>query len=316
MHDDFAIVDTIPVLERTTDFPEWNRYAAVNDEFIDVHMSADWAQAAGQPDVFGMGNLRVGYLHCALYDWLDGRGDIASFSCQFRQLNFRQDVLSTHATITDTTTVDGLQLVDLAVGVVNQRGEETTPGTAQVVIFDPEVGARMPDEPKRAAIPAPDTGVYLDAATLEWLGKPLAPLPSLPIDANDIRRWAQAEYYPASPPPTLFDAEAARKGPWGELVAPRDFNPFAWNPDHHPEAYPWMRGMGTEPGYRGLNGGQSNWYFAPMRVGDVVTADVTLIDAFEKEGKVGTMMFLVDETRLTNQRGELVRITHRVSIYS
>jgi acyl dehydratase len=77
-----------------------------------------------------------------------------------------------------------------------------------------------------------------------------------------------------------------------------------------------MRGMGTEPGYRGLNGGQSNWYFAPMRVGDVVTADVTLIDAFEKEGKVGTMMFLVDETRLTNQHGELVRITHRVSIYS
>ena len=67
---------------------------------------------------------------------------------------------------------------------------------------------------------------------------------------------------------------------------------------------------------RGLNGGQSNWYFAPMRVGDVVTADVTLIDTFEKEGKVGTMMFLVDETRLTNQRGELVRITHRVSIYS
>ena len=41
-----------------------------------------------------------------------------------------------------------------------------------------------------------------------------------------------------------------------------------------------------------------------------------LIDAFEKEGKVGTMMFLVDETRLTNQHGELVRITHRVSIYS
>ena len=316
MHHSFAIGDTLPVFERTTDFPEWNRYAAVNDEFIDVHMSADWAQAAGQPDVFGMGNLRVGYLHCALYDWLDGRGDIASFSCQFRQLNWRQDVLTTHATVTDVSTVDGQQVVDLAVGVVNQRGEETTPGTACVVLFDAATGARMPDEPERAVIPERDPGVYLDDATLAWLGKPLPPLPSLPIDANDIRRWAQAEYYPDAPPAAVFDAEAARSGPWGELVAPRDFNPFAWNPDHHPEAYPWMRGMGTEPGYRGLNGGQSNWYFAPMRVGDVVTADVTLIDTFEKEGKVGTMMFLVDETRLTNQRGELVRITHRVSIYS
>jgi hypothetical protein len=77
-----------------------------------------------------------------------------------------------------------------------------------------------------------------------------------------------------------------------------------------------MRGMGTEPGTRGLNGGLSNWYFAPMRVGDVVTSHVTLVDAFEKEGKMGTMMFLVDETRLHSQRGELVRITQRVSIYS
>jgi N-terminal half of MaoC dehydratase len=316
MLDTIAIGDTLPVFERTTDFPEWNRYAAVNDEFIDVHMSSDWAQAAGQRDVFGMGNLRVGYLHCALYDWLDGRGDIASFSCQFRQLNWRQDQLTTHATVTGAGEVDGLQVVDLAVGVVNQNGEETTPGTAQVVLFDAGDGPRMPAEPGRAAIPTRDPGVYLDDATIGWLGKPLAPLPSLPIDANDIRRWAQAEYYPDAPPPALFDVDAARDSPWGELVAPRDFNPFAWNPDHHPEAYPWMRGMGTEPGYRGLNGGQSNWYFAPMRVGDVVTADVTLIDAFEKEGKVGTMMFLVDETRLTNQRGELVRITHRVSIYS
>jgi hypothetical protein len=55
--------DHVPALERTTVFAHWNRYAAVNDEFIDVHMSTDAAQAAGQPDVFGMGNLRVAYVH-------------------------------------------------------------------------------------------------------------------------------------------------------------------------------------------------------------------------------------------------------------
>ena len=59
---------------RVTGFPEWNRYAAVNDEFIDVHMSADAARAAGQPAVFGMGNLRIAYAHNLLHDWLDGRG--------------------------------------------------------------------------------------------------------------------------------------------------------------------------------------------------------------------------------------------------
>jgi hypothetical protein len=52
-----------------------------------------------------------------------------------------------------------------------------------------------------------------------------------------------------------------------------------------------------------------------MRVGDVITTDVTLIDAYEKEGRLGTMLFLVDEARWSNQRGELVRIGHRTSIY-
>ena len=48
---------------------------------------------------------------------------------------------------------------------------------------------------------------------------------------------------------------------------------------------------------------------------DVITNNVTLIDAFEKEGRMGTMLFLVDESRWTNQRDELVRIGQRTSIY-
>ena len=68
--------DEIKPFVRTTDFPEWNRYAAVNDEFIDVHMSADAARAAGQPDVFGMGNLRIAYAHNAIYDRGAGRQEV------------------------------------------------------------------------------------------------------------------------------------------------------------------------------------------------------------------------------------------------
>jgi hypothetical protein len=71
--------DELPSVERTTKFAHWNRYAAVNDEFIDVHMERDAAVAAGQPDVFGMGNLRIAYVHNALHRWLAGAGDIAEF---------------------------------------------------------------------------------------------------------------------------------------------------------------------------------------------------------------------------------------------
>jgi len=305
----------LPVFERTTGFAHWNRYAAVNDEFIDVHMDREAARAAGQPDVFGMGNLRIAYLHCALAEWLGARGDIAEFSIQFRALNLLGDRLRTRARVAAKEIRDGLEQLDVELGVVNQKGEETAPGSARLVLF-PDGKARMPEPPPPAAIPSDRVpGVHLDPETISWLGRTLEPDVALPVGANDIRRWAAAVWYPELAPDPYWDEAAAVRGPWGGLVAPRDFNVFAWTRCTPPDTYPWMRGMGTEPGRRGLNGGQRNRYFAPIRPGDVITQHVTLIDAFEKRGKLGAMLFLIDESRWTNQRGELVRIGQRTSIY-
>lgn len=305
----------LPVYERTTGFGHWNRYAAVNDEFIDVHMDRAAAEAAGQPDVFGMGNLRIGYVHNAVHDWLAGGGDIVEFACQFRALNFLGDRLRSHCVVSGKEQgADGLR-VDLEVNVLNQEDESTMPGTASVVLF-PEGKGSAPAEPPATPIPGDRApAVHLDAQTIGWLGRPLDADVALPVCSNDIRRWAMATYYPADPAPEFMDEDAAAGGPWGELVAPRDFNPFAWTKCTPPDTYPWMRGMGTEPGRRGLNGGQRNRYFAPIRVGDTITSVVTLVDAYEKEGRLGPMMFLVDEARWTNQRGELVRLGQRTTIY-
>ena len=74
--------------------------------------------------------------------------------------------------------------------------------------------------------------------------------------------------------------------------------------------------MGTEPGERVLNGGQRNQYFAPIRPGDLVTQVSRFANAYEKEGgRMGTLLFFVNEARWTNQRGELVRIGNRTTIY-
>ena len=313
MTTDIVVGEELTPFVRVTDFPEWNRYAAVNDEFIDVHMSADAARAAGQPDVFGMGNLRIAYAHNVLHDWLDGRGDVAEFGCQFRGLNFRGDELTTWGRVTAVEERGGLPCADVELGVRNQAGDETMPATATVVLFDGE--ARMPDAPPPPEVPSREVGVHLDDATIACLGVPTALVASYPVGASDIRRWAQAVYYPDAPPADFVSDAVAATGPWGGVVAARDFNPFAWVDEYHPEAYPWMRGMGTEPGYRGLNGGQKNLSFAPIRPGDVITSVATLVDAYEKEGRLGTMMFLVDESRWTNQHGDLVRIGIRTSIY-
>jgi acyl dehydratase len=315
---DLARLETgseLPGFERTTGFAHWNRYAAVNDEFIDVHMDREAARAAGQPDVFGMGNLRIAYLHALLHEALDGGGDVAEFALQFRALNFLGDRLRAWARVSGRQRRDGLDFVHADLGVVNQDGDETAPGSARLLLF-PDGKARIPPEPPPPVVP-PDRrpGVHLDAATIAWLGRPLAPDVALPVGANDIRRWAAATWYPEPAPPELWDEAVAARGPWGGMVAPRDFNPFAWTRCTPPDTYPWMRGMGTEPGRRGLNGGQRNLYFAPIRPGDVITSTVTLVDAYEKQGKLGAMLFLIDQARWTNQRGELVRIGLRTSIY-
>jgi hypothetical protein len=310
-----------PVLEtapapfcRTTAIDHWNRYAAVNDEFIDVHMSDDAARRAGQRGIFGMGNLRVAYLHNMLHDWLGGGGDIAAFTCQFRRLNFEHDTLTAHARVAGVHQDDGLVAADIEVGVTNQDDEETTPGSARVVLFD-GVEPRMPSPEPAPPLETGTPGVFLDQATLEWIGQPLDPIVALSVDANDIRRWAIATYYPERVPPEFYDVAAAEARPWGGLVAPRDFNPFAWVIARRQDEYPWMRPMGDAPGYRGLNGGQVTQYFDPIRPGDVITSEVTLVGAYEKEGKGGTMLFLIDEARWTNQREQLVRIGRRTSIY-
>lgn len=305
--------ERLPELVRVTDLAHWNRYAAVNDEFIDVHMDPDAARRAGQADVFGMGNLRVGYLHGLLQEWLGDRGDVSRFACQFRALNFRGDELRTWGAVTERRRRDGLEVGVVDLGVRNQRGEETTPATAEVVLFD--AAPEMPPLPPREPAPTRTVGTYLDAETISWLGRPLEPLVSLPVGANDLRRWAQAVWYPDPPPVAAVSEAVAREGPWAGLVAARDFNPYAWQPDFHPDAYPWMRGMGTEPGYRGLNGAQQSWYNAPIRPGDVISSEVCLVDAYEKDGRGGTMLFLVDESRWTNQRQETVRVTRRTTIY-
>ena len=41
--------DEIPAWSRTTDFMHWNRYAAVNDEFVYIHMDDEAGRGEDQP---------------------------------------------------------------------------------------------------------------------------------------------------------------------------------------------------------------------------------------------------------------------------
>lgn len=61
-----------------------------------------------------------------------------------------------------------------------------------------------------------------------------------------------------------------------------------------------------EYGHGWLNGGNRFEYFAPVMIGDEITAVGHVSDVYDKSGSSGDLLFIIFETNYTNQRGELV----------
>jgi len=115
-----------------TGLDNWNRYAAVNDEFVPIHMDDEAGREAGYPTAFGMGNLQLAYLHNLVRDWLGDDGGIVSLSCQFRAANTRGMTVTARGVVTAVREVDGRQLADLEVWTEDGEGRKLAPGTATV----------------------------------------------------------------------------------------------------------------------------------------------------------------------------------------
>lgn len=134
-----------------------------------------------------------------------------------------------------------------------------------------------------------------------------------PISESDIRKWAIAVYWPDTPPKQFWDGDYAKASRSGGIIAPEEFNPFAW-PIERKEVMRLGGDIGKEPGRRVLNGGSEARYFEPMRPGDVIRSGTKLVDVYEKTGRLGVMMFLINETTWTNQKGEVVKVDRKTSI--
>jgi N-terminal half of MaoC dehydratase len=151
---------------------------------------------------------------------------------------------------------------------------------------------------------------------------------SFPISESDIRRWAAAVYWPERPPPLFWDAEYARSTCHGGIVAPEEFNPFAWmaaeqdgppvaadsRTANDPDRLERLIGI-KGPGLQfQLNGGLEVEYGVRMRPGDVITAVGRLSDYYERQGRLGLMLLTISEDLWTNQHGSVVKRTRSTLI--
>ena len=156
------------------------------------------------------------------------------------------------------------------------------------------------------------------------VGRELARMTSYPITDSDIRRWAVAVYYPDEPPRLFWDAEYAATTVHGGIVAPEEFNPFAWlaaggthrsrargGGDESPEKLLGIQGPGLA---RGVNAGIEVEYGVRMRPGDVITSVRRLASYREREGRLGLMLITTTQDVWTNTGGETVKTTNQTGI--
>ncbi len=154
---------------------------------------------------------------------------------------------------------------------------------------------------------APDTLVTDDMIERKgvWGSERVSP----PISESDIRKWAIAVYWPETPPAIFWDTDYATDTRWGSIIAPPDFNPFAW-PIVTPKDKPAKADKPKEKPkrrLRGMNGGQVETYGVPMRPGDVITMRNRLRDWEERDTRLGLTLFSYSEMEWHNQDGELVK---------
>jgi len=133
--------------------------------------------------------------------------------------------------------------------------------------------------------------------------------PSFPIERSEIRRWAIAVHWPDPPPRLYWDEGYAQDTAWGGIVAPPEFNPFAWPVAVRAALSQPYHAAPDEPGHHLLNGGQEVRFGVRMRPGDVITERERIVGFDERQGRFGLMLYVRVERELRNQRNELVRTT-------
>ncbi|MFC1978075.1 MaoC family dehydratase N-terminal domain-containing protein [Chloroflexota bacterium] len=128
------------------------------------------------------------------------------------------------------------------------------------------------------------------------------------IEKEPIRRWAEA----IGDTNSLYrDEEYARKKGYGSIIAPPGFVAQY--------AYPVKAGQARigfrNPFTRRLNGGNEYEFFKTVQAGDVLTATTKLVGIYQREGRMGKMLFVINETTFKNQDGEVAAKTRHTRIY-
>lgn len=126
--DDVNEGDAIPpfVVENLTR-TDLVRYAGASGDFNPIHHDQTFAEAAGNPTVFGHGMLTAGFVSRCVTDFV-GVQHLRRFKVRFATRVWPGDTITCSGKVTKKYS-DGGALIDGEVNAVNQKGEVAVYGT-------------------------------------------------------------------------------------------------------------------------------------------------------------------------------------------
>ena len=123
------------------------------------------------------------------------------------------------------------------------------------------------------------------------------------VEKGAIIKFAQAI---GDTSPIFNDEQVARGTRYGSLIAPPTF--LRSTP-------PGPLTVEVDSSYTARLDGGSEWeYFEPVRPGDRITVTIKIADIFERQGRLGNMLFIVRETKYVNQFDNVVALQRGTSI--
>jgi acyl dehydratase len=99
-----------------------------------VHWDHERAQELGLPTSYDYGQMRTSWLIHLVTNWMGDDAWLWKLSCQSRAFNFMGDTTICTGKVTEKRIENGHHIVDLELASTNQRGENTAPGTASVIL--------------------------------------------------------------------------------------------------------------------------------------------------------------------------------------
>ena len=108
-------------------------YAGASGDHNPIHIDADYARAAGMPDVFAHGMLLMAWLGRLLTNWAPQR-DLREFGVRFTAMTHIGERITCTGQVVEKEERDGERLVKIEVKTKNDAGELKVVGDAWIAL--------------------------------------------------------------------------------------------------------------------------------------------------------------------------------------